>query len=303
MKFLKSIFGLGLCLLFIACHHKRLFEIVPSSETGIHFNNIIIENDSLNVVDVTNIYNGGGVGIGDFNNDGLPDIYFTGNRVSNKLYLNKGRLKFEDVTDVANVAGDGKWCRGVSVIDINNDGWLDIYVCASMLADPQRRRNLLYINQGVDKNNLPHFKEMAAEYGLNDTHSTSAAFFDYDNDGDLDMYLTVNQILPQDNPSHYRRPITNGSHPSTGRLYRNDWNDSLKHPVFTDVSKQAGITIEGYGHAATIADLNKDGWKDIYVTNDFFGADLFYINNHDGSLAIGQDHILNILLSIVWDRM
>jgi len=286
MKFLKSTFGICFCFLLIACNRKKLFEQVSSSQTGIHFNNSIIETDSLNVVDVTNIYNGGGVGIGDFNNDGLPDIYFTGNTVSNKLYLNKGDLKFEDVTDVANVAGDGKWCRGVAVVDINNDGWLDIYVCASMLPDPQRRRNLLYINQGVDKNNIPHFKEMAAEYGLDDTtHSTMAAFFDYDNDGDLDMYLTVNQILPKDNPSQFRPIITNGSHPSTGRLYRNDWNDSLKHPVFTNVSKQAGITIEGYGHAATIADFNKDGWKDIYVSNDFLGPDILYINNHDGTFS------------------
>ncbi|HEY1872581.1 MAG TPA: CRTAC1 family protein, partial [Chitinophagaceae bacterium] len=155
-----------------------------------------------------------------------------------------------------------------------------------MLPDPQKRRNLLYINQGVDKNNVPHFKEMAAEYGLADTtYSTMAAFFDYDNDGDLDMYLTVNEILPKDNPSQYRRIITDGSFPSTGRLYRNDWNDSLKHPVFTDVSKQAGITIEGYGHGATIADFNKDGWKDIYVSNDFLSCDILYINNHDGTFT------------------
>jgi ASPIC and UnbV/FG-GAP-like repeat len=235
---------------------------------------------------MTNIYNGGGVGIGDFNNDGLPDIYFTGNTVSNKLYLNKGNYKFEDITEQAGVTGEGKWCRGVSVIDINNDGWPDIYVCATIKSNPEQRRNLLYINQGVDKNGIPHFKEMSREYGLGDTlYSTMAEFFDYDNDGDLDMYLTVNEIPKGFNTNLFRPIVTDGSFPSTGRLYRNDWNDSLKHPVFTDVSKQAGITVEGFGHDATIVDINRDGWKDIYVTNDFLGDDILYVNNHDGTFT------------------
>jgi len=184
------------------------------------------------------------------------------------------------------VAGAGKWSRGASVVDINNDGWLDIYVCASMLKDADKRKNLLYVNQGLDKNGVPTFKEMAAEYGLDDTtHSTMAAFFDYDNDGDLDMYLAVNQILPNDIPSVFRPKITNGTYPSTGRLYRNDWNAELKHPVFTNVSKEAGVTIEGYGHGVSIADFNRDGWKDIYITNDFNSNDLLYINNHDGTFT------------------
>jgi hypothetical protein len=265
---------------------KTLFRMIDSQYSGIHFNNQIIENDSLNPIDVTNIYNGGGVGIGDFNNDGLQDVYFTGNVVSNKLYLNKGKLTFEDVTKESGVEGKGRWCKGVSVVDINNDGWMDLYVCVSMEKDPQKRQNLLYINQGLDKNGVPVFKEMAAEYGLNDTtHSTMAAFFDYDNDGDLDMYLVVNQILPTNNPSVFRPKITDGSFPSTGRLYRNDWNAVLKHPVFTDVTKQAGVTMEGYGHAVNIADFNRDGWKDIFVTNDFNSNDLLYINNHDGTFT------------------
>ena len=143
---------------------------------------------------MVNIYNGGGVGIGDFNNDGLPDIYFTGNMVPCRLYLNKGNFKFEDITEKAGVEGMGRWARGVSVIDINNDGLMDIYICNTIYKDSLRRRNILYINQGIDKNGIPHFKEMAAEYGL-DIHvqSTMASFFDYDNDGDLDMYLTVNE--------------------------------------------------------------------------------------------------------------
>jgi hypothetical protein len=285
LSFISSLFTvlIGFC----SCSQKQtLFNLVSPDNSGVHFNNKIVENDSLNPIDVTNIYNGGGVGIGDFNNDGLQDIYFTGNKVSNKLYLNKGKLKFDDVTEEAKVNGDGRWCRGVSVIDINNDGWMDIYVCVSMEKDPKKRQNLLYINQGLDKNGVPVFKESAAEYGLNDTtHSTMASFFDYDNDGDLDMYLVVNVILREFNPSAFRPKITDGSFPSTGRLYRNDWDSTLHHPVFKDVTKEAGVTIEGYGHGVCIADINKDGWKDIFVTNDFNSNDLLYINNHDGTFT------------------
>ncbi|NLR80870.1 FG-GAP-like repeat-containing protein [Chitinophaga eiseniae] len=274
-------------LIAISCKQKQsLFRPISPQQSGITFNNKIVESDSLNPIDVTNIYNGGGVGIGDFNNDGLPDIYFTGNMVACKLYLNKGSLKFEDVTDVAGVGGSKKWCRGVAVVDINNDGWMDMYVCASMDKDPQKRKNLLYINQGVNKEGIPTFKEEAAAYGLDDsTHSTMATFFDYDNDGDLDVYIVVNEILPNVNPSVFKSKITDGTFPSTGRLYRNDMDSVLHHPVFTDVTKQAGVTIEGYGHGATIADINKDGWKDIFVTNDFIANDLLYINNHDGTFT------------------
>ncbi len=274
-------------LVFLSCRHdKKLFQLVASDHSGIHFNNAIIENDSINPIDVTNVYNGGGIGVADFNNDGLEDIYFTGNQVTNKLYLNKGQLQFEDITQKAGVDGMGKWFRGISTIDINNDGWMDMYACVSINKNPEKRRNLLYVNQGADKNGIPVFKEMAASYGLDDsTHSTMAAFFDYDNDGDLDMYLAVNQILPGVNPATYTPKITDGSFPSTGRLYRNDRNDSLKHPFYTNITKEAGLTIEGYGHGVTIADFNKDGWKDIFVTNDFNSNDLLYINNHDGTFT------------------
>ncbi|MGI8583710.1 MAG: FG-GAP repeat domain-containing protein, partial [Chitinophagaceae bacterium] len=242
-------------ILFLAScsNNTPLFKKVSSAASGILFNNTIKETDSINVLDFENIYNGGGVGIGDFNNDGLQDIYFTGNMVSNKLYLNKGQLKFNDVTKIAGVDGKGRWCRGVAVVDINNDGWQDLYVCTSIKKNVEERQNILYINQGLDKNKVTVFKEMAAEYGLNDTtHSTMATFFDYDNDGDLDVYIVANQIIHGDYPNRFRPRIINGEHPSTGRLYRNDWSDSLKHPFFTDVSKQAGITIEGYGHNAAI---------------------------------------------------
>jgi len=287
MKIFKDFLFACLAFLIISCNKKTtLFQLISSDHSNIHFNNKIVENDSINPIDLTNIYNGAGVGVGDFNNDGLQDIYFTGNQVSNKLYLNKGNFKFDDITNAANVNGDDKWCRGVAVVDINSDGWNDIYVCATISPDPKKRENLLYTNQGLNKDGIPVFKEMAAEYGLNDnSHSTMASFFDYDNDGDLDVYITVNEMVQFNNPSVYRNKITDGSFPSTGRLYRNDPNNKLNHPFFTNVTKQAGLTIEGYGHGTTIADFNKDGWKDIFVTNDFISNDLLYINNHDGTFT------------------
>ncbi len=273
-------------ILLSSCKQHTLFEQIPSSVTGITFNNLITENDSINPIDNATVYNGGGVGIGDFNNDGLPDIYFTGNMVPNKLYLNRGNFKFDDVTLKAGVDGKGRWGKGVSVIDINNDGLLDIYVCNSFANDPKKRQNLLYINQGVDKDGVPVFKEEAKEYGLDiQLFSTMASFFDYDNDGDLDMYLTVNEPNPAEFPNQFRPIDTMGRGRSMGRLYRNDWDPKLKHPVFKDVSSAAGIKIEGYGHAATIADINLDGWKDIYVTNDFLSNNILYINNHDGTFT------------------
>ncbi len=287
MKVTNWLVAVFVIVWFTSCQNKKkLFHLISSEHSGIDFANTIVENDSVNPIDLTNIYNGGGVGVADFNNDGLLDLYFSGNQVANCLYVNKGNFKFEDVTDIANVGGEGKWGRGVSVIDINNDGRQDLYISASILPDPHKRENLLYVNQQTDKNGAPVFKEMAAEYGLNDTtHTTMAAFFDYDNDSDLDVYLVVNEIIKGNNPSIFRPIIRDGSFPSTGRLYRNDWNDSLKHPLFTDVTKQAGVTIEGYGHSVNISDFNKDGWKDIFVTNDFISNDLLYINNHDGTFT------------------
>jgi len=272
--------------IFISCKQGPLFSFILSSQSGIHFNNQITETDSINVLDQENVYNGGGVGIGDFNNDGLQDIYFTGNQVSNKLYINQGEFKFKDVTDDAKVTGNGNWCRGVTVMDINNDGLQDIYVCATLKKNAEQRENLLYINEGTDKSGVPHFSEMAKAYDLADTsQGTQAAFFDYDNDGDLDVYVVNNEIIKFDFPNRFRPAMKNGSHPNTDKLFRNDWNDSLRHPVFTNVSQQAGITIDGYGHAVTITDINKDGWKDMYVTNDYLSNDLLWINNHDGTFS------------------
>jgi hypothetical protein len=263
-----------------------LFESISSSIQVLNFNNQIIENDTINELDIENVYNGGGVGVGDFNNDGLQDLFFSGNLVSCKLYLNKGDFKFQDITEKAKVSGDGKWCRGVAIVDINNDGKKDIYISATLNNNPARRENLLYINQGNDKDKIPSFREMGAEYGLNDTtHSTQAAFFDYDNDGDLDVYIVANVINKYVFPDNFHKALDDGSNPSTGKLYRNDWSDSLKHNYFIDVSRQAGVLTEGYGHSVNICDINNDGWKDIYVTNDFISNDLLWINNHNGTFS------------------
>jgi hypothetical protein len=272
-------------LIVFSCKKPTLFQQISSSHSGIHFNNLITESDTVNPLDLVNIYNGGGVGVGDFDGDGLPDLYFTGNMVSNRLYLNKGNFKFEDITEKAGVNGKGRWARGVAVIDINNDGLADIYVCNTISKDSLQRQNLLYVNQGKDKDGVPHFKDMAAEYGLlGGYQSTMASFFDYDNDGDLDMYLTVNSASATYNPNLFGTVNYNDNH-SQGQLFRNDWDSKLKHARFVNVTKQAGLNVDGFGHAATTVDFNNDGWKDIYISNDFSGDNLLYINNHDGTFS------------------
>lgn len=274
-------------MLLVGCKtNKGKFVKLSADETNITFTNTITENDSVNIFDFANIYNGGGVGVGDFNNDGLQDLYFTGNMVPNKLYLNKGKMEFKDITAESKTDGGGIWSRGVAVIDINNDGLMDMYICATAKQNPLERINLLYVNQGLNKNKIPVFKDMAKEYGVADTtQSTMAYFFDYDNDGDLDLFIGVNHIIKDEYANVFRKRNLNGEHPSTCRLYRNDWSDSLKHPVFTDVSRQAGILIEGYTHAADIFDANNDGWTDILVLNDYVSNNVLYINNHDGTFT------------------
>lgn len=287
MKPVRPFLPAALSLWLFACNHPdTLFQRISSARSGVTFSNKITENDSINPLDVVNVYNGGGVGIGDFNHDGLEDIFFTGNMVPCRLYLNRGNFHFEDITEKAGVGGLGRWARGVSIVDINNDGLPDIYICNTIYKDPLRRRNILYVNQGVDKDGIPHFKDMAAEYGLDiDVQSTMASFFDYDNDGDLDMYLTVNEASNGNNPSDFIHRNDKSAAPSIGRLYRNDWDSVLQHPVFHDVSRQAGMIYEGFGHSATICDINNDGWKDIYVSDDFLSNNILYINNHDGTFT------------------
>jgi enediyne biosynthesis protein E4 len=275
-----------LSCLFSCNKNKPLFTELSADKTGVIFVNRITENDSMNILDNEYVYNGGGVGIADFNNDGLQDIYFSGNMVSNKLYLNKGGFKFKDVTEISNAGGGGKWCSGIAIADINKDNLPDIYVCATLSKDANKRANLLYINQGNNKEGVPVFKEMAADYGIADTsHSTNAVFFDYDLDGDLDMYVLADEIDANRYPNKYHYKITDGSAAGTDHLYRNNWSDSLQHPVFTDVSRLAGISIEGFGLGIHISDINRDGWPDIYVTNDYISNDLLYINNKNGTFT------------------
>lgn len=274
-------------MLLLSCSHKSaLLEEVNPEKSGLTFNNLITENEELNVLNYEYIYNGGGVGIGDFNNDSLPDVYFTGNRTPNKLFLNKGNLKFEDVTDKAGVSGNGKWSKGASIVDINNDGLMDIYVCAAVLADSNAKRNLLYVNQGSNNTSgIPVFKELATEYGLADASNTHmAAFFDYDNDSDLDVYLLVND-LDGTYPNEFRPIRKNGTWPNTDKLLENNFDSSLQHPVYKDVSAKAGILIEGHGLGVSIADINQDGWKDIYVSNDYLSNNILYINNRNGTFT------------------
>ncbi len=275
----------------MACDKKSetLFTKLPADSTGITFVNRIVETNARNVFNFEYVYNGGGVALGDFNNDNLVDVYFTGNQVENKLYLNKGvgknsSLTFEDVTDKSHVSGEGRWCSGATLVDINNDKLLDIYVSASVSNVADRLANMMYVNQGVDKNGVPIFKEMAKEYGIADTtHTTNSAFFDYDNDGDLDLYLLVNEMEKVRYPNKYVDKIVDGTSKRTDRLYKNDGTNAKPH--FTNVSKQAGILIEGYGLGVNITDINRDGWKDIYVTNDFLSDDLLYINNKNGTFT------------------
>lgn len=279
--------GLIYLFLFCSCNNAvTLFQKVQSEKSGIHFNNIIRENDSINPLDLEFLYNGGGVAVGDFNNDNLPDLYFTASTESNKLYLNKGGLTFIDVTNESKVSGGGVWSNGASVIDINNDGLLDIYVCTTIKKSPEERRNLLYINHGMNENNVPVFTEMAKEYGLADTsYSVQASFFDFDNDGDLDMYLVTTKLAQRNGANINGSNTKNKANTDVDKLYKNEWNDSLKHPFFTDISTSVGINEPGYGLGITIADINKDGWMDIYVTNDFYNSDHLYINNKNGTFS------------------
>lgn len=279
MRLIVGLLFLLLCFVLASCSDKSepqtLFHLLKPDSTGVHFRNDLSFDQDFNIYTYRNFYNGGGVGIGDFNNDNLVDIYFTGNQSKNKLYLNKGNLKFEDITERAGVAGTKAWSTGVAIADINGDGWLDIYVCNSGDVTGDDKENELFINNG----DLT-FTERAAEFGLADRgFTTHAVFFDYDRDGDLDVYILNNsyQAIGSFNLMKNERP--NRDKLGGDKLMRNDGN------VFTDVSELAGIygSIIGFGLGATVGDVNKDGWPDIYVSNDFFERDYLYVNNKNGT--------------------
>ena len=273
---------------FISCNSKKentLFELLPSSKTNVYFQNNLEYTEELNPYTYRNFYNGGGVGIGDFNNDSLQDIFFTGNLVSNKLYLNKGNFEFEDITDKSGLNSKDIWSTGVSVVDINHDGFLDIYVCKSGPPGGERRNNELFINNG----DLT-FTESSKAYGLdNEGLSTHAAFFDFDNDGDLDCYLLNNTIksigIGLDMVKDLRKIDSNQGN----KLLRND------NGFFVDISKEAGIYTSdiGFGLGVTIGDINLDGWSDMFISNDFFEKDYLYINNQNGTFSELLEDYLN----------
>ena len=264
-------------IVLLGCKKEgELFENPSSSKTGISFSNDIVETDELNILDYLYFYNGGGVAVGDINNDGLPDIFFSGNQVKNKLYLNKGNLKFEDVSAAAGIEGESSWNTGVSMADVNGDGLLDIYVCAVVGINGFNGHNELFINQGDTT-----FKEESAAYGLDfDSYSSSATFFDYDLDGDLDLYLLNHAVHTSESygPVDLRRQR---NYETGDKLLRND------NGKFEDVSEKAGIYggINGYGLGIAVADFNLDGYPDIYVGNDFHEDDYYYLNNGDGSFT------------------
>ena len=270
-------FLLPLCFL-IACNtSSKQFEILQANKTNIDFINAVPESDSLNIIINNYMYNGAGVGIADFNNDGLQDVFFAGNLVNNSLYLNKGKLKFKDISETAGILGRNQWCSGVNIFDINNDGLKDIYITATYHNEESKRKNLLFVNQGINSEGVPTFDNQAIQYGLDDTgFSTHSLAFDYDNDGDLDMYLLNNKLDIAKTGglnAKYRR----GDTPSNDKLLRND------NGKFTDVTYEANIRDFGFGLGIALIDANDDFWPDLYISNDFVTNDLLYINQKDGT--------------------
>jgi hypothetical protein len=266
--------------LFAGCgeDHSKMFTDLPQSKTGIDFRNLLVEDDVLNVAHYIYFYNGAGVAIGDINNDGLQDIFFTGNMVKNRLYLNKGGMKFENITSQSHVADMQGWCTGASMVDINQDGYPDIYVCRSADDDAERRKNLLFIN---NRDNT--FTEAAEQYGLADNgYSTQATFFDYDKDGDLDCFVLNHSVSKYSTGVSENPEIKNKKLPEyASRLYRNDGGH------FRDVSDEAGIisNVLSFGLGVATSDFNNDGWTDIYVSNDFKESDYLFLNNGNGTFT------------------
>lgn len=288
---------LSTVIVFIACQSPKtdilegktanetpLFELLEPVESGITFINQLTEGPNTNVLMYEYFYNGGGVAIGDLNKDGLDDIYFTGNMVPNTLYLNKGNLKFDDITEKSGVSGrEGPWTTGVTMADVNGDGWLDIYVCYSGNLPAEKRKNQLFINQGLNEEGLPFFEERAEEFGLDiDSFSTQALFFDFDLDGDLDMFLLNHN--PKSLPvldEYSTKDLLGKKDPAGSQLFRND------DGKFIEVTEAAGIqnSALSYGLGIGVADLSGNGYPDIYVSNDYTATDYLYFNNGNGTFT------------------
>jgi enediyne biosynthesis protein E4 len=270
----KFLFGLSVLVLY-GCEEPKRFELLSVDETGIDFKNELIEKDSFNILHNEYMYNGGGVGVADFNRDGLADLVFTGNKVSTRVYLNKGDFKFEDITPSFEGLTNDQWYSGVNIVDINADGWQDVYLTSTSSDDRDKRVNRLWINSGKDSPLA--FKEMSGPLSVNDkNYSVHSGFFDYDLDGDLDLFI-LNNIVNKNIPTNYRPKINDGTAVNNDKLYRNDGGK------FTDVTIEAGIVHEGYGLGLAFGDINKDGYPDMYVSNDYISNDILYLNNTDGT--------------------
>jgi hypothetical protein len=285
MRFLAGLFFISL---FLSCEKKeRLFSKIDASDSGISFENKITVNDTLNALVSEFVYNGGGIAIADLNGDNKNDLFFTACQTDNSLYLNQGGLKFKETSKISGTQKPSNqyWSSGVTILDINLDGKKDIYVCNTLNGNAHFRKNFLYVNKGNDSKGIPLFTEMAEKYGIADTsHASHAQFFDYDLDGDLDLFIGVNWV-EEKYPHEFIEKRIGKDALNRDRLFRNDWNDKLGHPQFTDVSIEAGIQLDGYSHSTLIVDFNEDHYPDIYIANDFESDDLIFINNKNGTFT------------------
>lgn len=289
----RIIYQLTILLLFLSgCKSPEpeisyLFQTLSGDRTGIHFSNKLSYDQKFNLFKYIYFYNGSGLGAGDFNNDGLIDLFFGSNQGQNKIFLNNGGLQFRDVTKAAKIPDDGGWTTGISVVDINNDGLLDIYVCRVGNYETLHSKNQLLINYGISNNDVPVFIDEAAEYGLDFSgFSTQAAFFDMDQDGDLDMYLLNHSVHENGNFQPRKSFLGTYSALAGDRLFRNENTGNSKKIIpFSDVTKSSGINSSaiGYGLGVSVADVNLDGYPDLYVANDFHENDYLYINQKNGT--------------------
>jgi hypothetical protein len=296
LRNINKIICSALVLVLIAgCKPRKkpapMFTVLDNKSTGLEFSNDLSYNKDFNLFKYIYFYNGSGVGAGDFNNDGLVDLFFGSNQHDNKIYLNKGGMHFTDVTKEAHIPEDGGWTTGISVVDINNDGLLDIYVCRVGQYDMLKSKNQLLVCTGIDKNGVPAYEDRAAQYGLDFSgFSTQAVFFDYDMDGDLDMFL-LNHSVHENGTFRPRSEFLGTYHPLSGdRIFRNDGNK------FTDVTKETGINSSaiGYGLGVVVADINLDGYPDLYIGNDFHENDYLYLNQKNGTFKeVGTEEMMH----------